>query len=223
MVREFEGKTQKEAISKAVEELGLNQDEFDVEIVESEKTGFLFKKGKVKVRIHLEEEDGEVFQEAGAPMVPDDTEEKVISFIKTVIAKMGFPGQVFLHGRGDKKFHVVIESEHSGILIGKRGKNLDAIQLIANVYLGRLIPDDKEYRVVIDSENYRERREENIVRMAHRIANQVKRSKKSRLMEPMNPFERRLIHTALSDVRDIETESEGEGLLKQVRVKYKKQ
>ncbi|WP_028973381.1 RNA-binding cell elongation regulator Jag/EloR [Spirochaeta cellobiosiphila] len=218
MVKEFEGKTQKEAISKAVEELGLNQDEFDVEIVETEKTGFLFKKGKVKIRVHMEEES--ISSELGAPLVPNDIEEKVISFIKSLISKMGFPGSVFLHDRSDKKFHVVIESEHSGILIGKRGKNLDAIQLVSNVYLGRLIPETKEYRVVIDSENYRERREESLVRMAHRVASQVKKTKRSRLLEPMNPFERRLIHTALGELDHIETESEGEGLLKQIRVKY---
>ena len=80
---------------------------------------------------------------------------------------------------------------------------------------------DEEYRVVLDSENYRSRREEALIRLAEKVGDQVKRTRKSRLLEPMNPFERRLIHTALANIEDIETKSEGEGLYKQVRVIYK--
>ena len=110
-------------------------------------------------------------------------------------------------------------SDDSSIIIGRKGKNLDAIQLITNVYAGNLDPDIK---VVIDSENYRMRHEEQIIRNAYRIAEQVKRSGKSRLLDPMNPFERRLVHTALNDFDGVETKSEGEGLYKQVRIIPKK-
>jgi spoIIIJ-associated protein len=113
----------------------------------------------------------------------------------------------------------MIESEHSGILIGKKGKNLDAIQLLVNLYAGKLMEDPK--RIIIDVEKYRERRESNLVKLALRTAEQVRRTKRSKLLEPMNPFERRIIHTALNDMEDIATKSDGEGLLKQVRVIYR--
>lgn len=113
-----------------------------------------------------------------------------------------------------------IESEHSNILIGKKGKNLDALQLIINVYAGRL---GCERRVILDSENYRIRREENLVKLARKTAEQVRKTRSSRLLEPMNPFERRLIHTALNDMKDIDTKSEGDGLFKQVRIIYRGQ
>ena len=110
-------------------------------------------------------------------------------------------------------------SSYSSILIGRKGKNLDALQLLANIYAGRLGSED--IRIVLDVENYRIRREESIVRLAYTTADKVHQSHKSILLEPMNPFERRLIHTTLNDIPDIETKSEGEGLYKQVRVIYK--
>jgi spoIIIJ-associated protein len=104
-------------------------------------------------------------------------------------------------------------------LIGKKGKNLDALQLLLNIYAGRLGMD--EMRVILDTENYRIRREESLVRLAYNVAEKVRESKGSILLEPMNPFDRWLIHTTLNDINDVETKSEGEGLYKQVRVYYR--
>ena len=104
-------------------------------------------------------------------------------------------------------------------MIGRKGKNLDALQLLANIYAGRL--GHEEIRVIIDTENYRIRREESLVRLAYTTADKVHQSHQSILLEPMNPFERRLIHTTLNDIPDIDTKSEGEGLYKQVRIIYK--
>ena len=95
------------------------------------------------------------------------------------------------------------------------GKNLDAIQLLANVYGGQINPDVK---VVVDSENYRLRHEEQLIRNAFKTAEQVRRSGRSRLLDPMNPYERRLVHTALNDFGGVSTKSEGEGLYKQIRI-----
>ena len=128
---------------------------------------------------------------------------------------MGYKAETTISFRRDSKIGLSIQSDDSSIIIGRKGKNLDAIQLIANVYAGNLDPDIK---VVIDSENYRMRHEEQIIRNAYRVAEQVKRSGRSRLLDPMNPFERRLVHTALNDVEGVETKSEGEGLYKQVRI-----
>ena len=90
---------------------------------------------------------------------------------------------------------------------------------VANIYAGRL--GHEEVRVILDTENYRIRREESLVRLAYTTADKVRSRHNSILLEPMNPFERRLIHTTLNEIPDVETKSEGDGLYKQVRVLYK--
>lgn len=239
---EFEGKTEKEAIDKAVEALGLERDEFDVEILENNKPG-LFHKGSVKIRVHLNNQNDEpdelpedadaeetvdqdvmaengVALESSEPLEPVSVfEDKLLDFVEDLIGKMDYPGTAYICYRNENKIRIMIESEHSGILIGKKGKNLDAIQLLVNVYAGRL--KEEPPRIIIDVEKYRERRESNLVKLALRTAEQVRRTKRSKLLEPMNPFERRIIHTALNDMEDIATKSDGEGLLKQVRVIYR--
>ncbi len=214
MIREFEGKTEQEAIARAMAELGLDENEFDVEVMEESKKG-LFTKGKVKIRIHVEEEEGVAPEDEYEP--DPEVEEKLCVFLETVIEKMGFVGSASVSGHEGSKLYIDLNSPDANLLIGKHGKNLDALQVLVNVYAGNLAGP---IRVVVDSENYRNRREEHLVRLAMKTAQQVRRSRTSRLLEPMNPFERRLIHTALSDMDDIHTESEGDGLIKQVRVSY---
>lgn len=218
MIKDFEGKTEQEAIDSAIEELNLDREEFDVEIVESSKKG-IFRKGNVKIRVYIEEDEEEESREYdGDPAPQDEFEEKVSEHLRTIIEKMGYPGKVSVGFRETGKIGLNIESEHSGILIGKKGKNLDALQLLVNIYAGKL---DENRRVIVDAENYRSRHEENIVRMANKTASQVRRSRRSRLLDPMNPFERRLVHTALNEMDDIETKSEGDGMYKQVRIIYR--
>ena len=226
MVYEYEGKTEKEAIEKAATELGLERDQFDVEILEAQKNS-LFKKGFVKIRVHIEDNvNTSVSKSAIAgtkkianPVPQGEFEEKLTTFIKEVIEKMGYDVKVDVMFREEKKIGIKLESSSSSILIGRKGKNLDALQLLLNVYAGKL--GHEEVRVILDTENYRIRREESLVRLAYTTADKVRSSKNSILLEPMNPFERRLIHTTLNDIPDIETKSEGEGLYKQVRVIYK--
>ena len=226
MVCEYEGKTEKEAIEKAATELGLERDQFDVEILEAQKNS-LFKKGFVKIRVHIEDNvNTSVSKSAIAgtkkianPVPQGEFEEKLTTFIKEVIEKMGYDVKVDVMFREEKKIGIKLESSSSSILIGRKGKNLDALQLLLNVYAGKL--GHEEVRVILDTENYRIRREESLVRLAYTTADKVRSSKNSILLEPMNPFERRLIHTTLNDIPDIETKSEGDGLYKQVRVIYK--
>ena len=226
MIYEYEGKTEKEAIEKAATELGLERDQFDVEILEAQKNS-LFKKGFVKIRVHIEDNvNTSVSKSAIAgtkiiakPVPQGEFEEKLTTFIKEVIEKMGYDVKVDVMFREEKKIGIKLESSSSSILIGRKGKNLDALQLLLNVYAGKL--GHEEVRVILDTENYRIRREESLVRLAYTTADKVRSSKNSILLEPMNPFERRLIHTTLNDIPDIETKSEGDGLYKQVRVIYK--
>lgn len=215
MVKEFEGKSEQEAIDKAIADLNLDREEFDVEIVESSRRS-LFRKGPVKIRVHISEED---LEDEEAPVVPaEGQEEELIQFMTGLMEKMGFPGTVAVSDREPRKTILKIDSEHTGILIGRKGKNLDAIQVLVNVFAAKI---DFPNRVVVDAENYRSRREENLVRMARKSADQVRRNHDSRLLEPMNPFERRIIHTTLNDMDDVITKSEGEGLFKQVRIIYR--
>lgn len=220
MFRDYDGRTEEEARNKAIEELGLEDNDFDVEILENVKKT-LFKKAYVKIRVYYgnddesEEEVIETIPSVDNLQAESNVEEKVIEFVDTLIQKMGYQGKASISFRRESKLGINIDSEDSSILIGRKGKNLDAIQLIANVYAGNLDPDMK---VVIDSENYRMRHEEQIIRNAYKTAEQVKRSGRSKLLDPMNPFERRLVHTALNDIEGVDTKSEGDGLYKQVRI-----
>jgi len=223
-MKEFEGRTEQEAIAKAIEELHIEREDFDVEIVEPVRKG-LFKKSNVKIRIHFEDENDvpeEMYDVQGAQdeeeldaPINSDLEDKLLLFVATILEKMGYQGKVSISFRKARKLGLNIESDNSSIIIGRKGKNLDAIQLLANVYAGQIDPDLK---VIIDSENYRMRHEEQLIRMAFKTAEQVKKSGRSRLLEPMNPYERRLVHTALNDFGGVETKSEGEGLYKQIRI-----
>lgn len=231
MTYEFEGKTEKDAIEKATIELGLESDQFDVEIIEVQKKT-LFKSGYVKIRVHTDEAtpgvkyDDDVASPSetakrvmGNPIPQDEFEQKLVQFVSDVITKMGYEAGVEIMFREEKKIGLKLSSDSSSILIGRKGKNLDALQLLANVYAGHLGRED--VRVILDTENYRVRREENLVHLAYTTADKVRTKRTSILLEPMNPFERRLIHTTLNDFSDIETKSEGEGLYKQVRVIFK--
>jgi len=242
---EFEGRTEKEAIDRAAGELGLEKDDFDVEILETQKSG-LFKKGLVRIKVHVAdfgaskgstpskgnrkpeyeskmERDriGSAANQAvfGEPAPQNEFEQKMIDFCSGLIERMGYPGTVAILFRDKQKLGMKIDSSHSSILIGKKGKNLDALQLLLNIYAGRLGKEDT--RVILDTENYRIRREESLVRLAYNVAEKVRENKGSVLLEPMNPFDRWLIHTTLNDIGDVETKSEGDGLYKQVRVFYR--
>jgi spoIIIJ-associated protein len=214
MMHEFEGKTEKEAIDNAINALGLNREEIDIEIVENKKS-FLFGGGKVKIKVHLSEEDdlAEVLEPE------DDTEKKLIAFLFGIIKRMNFESQVSILFREENKLGLDIESENAAVMIGRQGKTLDSFQLLLNIYAGRI--GNKRIKVVVDAEGYRQRRERQLMSIANRTADQVRKSRGSKLLEAMNPFERRLIHTTLSPIENIETISEGEGLFKKIRVFYK--
>ncbi len=238
MTRDFEGKTEQEAINKAVEELHIEREDFDVEILDNGRRG-LFKKANVKIRVHIDTDEepeqelpemNETEGEESESYVPEDVEEEeeeitlepneeletqVCAFLKGVIEHMGYEAEVSVASRTGRKVNITIESEDSNIIIGRKGKNLDALQVLANVFAGK---NDSERKIIVDSEDYRVRHEEQIIKNAYKVAQIVRKTGRSHLLEPMNPYERRLVHTALNDVTGIETKSEGEGLYKQVRI-----
>ncbi len=253
MERIFEGRTEREAIDAAVEALGIEAEEIEIEILESQG-GLLGMGKKVRILVHLPgDEEGLVSEETatvygggsrGAPVSSDndvppgsdapaaaataasrsaqpetDFEHAVVDFVTAVTGKLGFPASVQIMYRRQDKIGMRLDSDFSNILIGRKGKNLDALQLLANVVASRI--EEESPKIILDAEGYRARREESLIRLAHKVGDQVMRTRRSKLLEPMNPFERRLIHTTLNDIEGIRTESEGEGLYKQVRVIYR--
>jgi len=240
MTKDFEGRTEQEAINKAIEELHIERDDFDVEILDNGRRG-LFKKANVKIRVHIdtlndeeesplsvfdEREDDDLnsstfdendsHEEEEEDLEPnEELEREVCQFLDGVIEHMGYSATTKVVSRKGRKVNLSIESDDSSIIIGRKGKNLDALQILANVFAGKI---DSERKIIVDSEAYRIRHEEQIIKNAYRTAQQVRKTGRSHLLEPMNPYERRLVHTALNDVTGIETKSEGEGLFKQVRI-----
>ena len=141
MYREFEGRNEQEAIDKAIQELGLDREDFDVEVVSSQKKT-LFKKGSVTIRVSVpdEKDDDEEMQDEdyvpqpGKVLEPEsENERRIVEFVETLISKMGYKARVDINFRRDYKIGLDIVSDSSSILIGRKGKNLDAIQLVANV------------------------------------------------------------------------------------------
>lgn len=208
MIKEFEGKNENDAIEKAITTLGITRDEIEIEIIENVKPKFFLGKSKVIIRVNVPD-----VQEL-KPL-----EKKVVKFVSGILKIINISGKINVKEKDEKCIVVNIESKDSAILIGKKGKTLDALQLLTNIIASK---DEEDYtKIVIDTENYRSRREKNLISFAKRVADKVKRTRSSMLLEAMNPFERRLVHTTLNKHRDIETVSEGDGLYKKIRVLYK--
>lgn len=213
--REYEGRTEEEAIDKAIEALGLTEDEIDVEVVEAQRPGFL-KGGKVRIRVHLADDE-----DALPELEPEtELERQVIEFVTVLLKKASLPADVRIDQREPGRLTLEILSDDPAIVIGKHGSTLESLQLITNIHVGRINAEDEPMRVVLDTEDYRYRREQSLLRMANRVAQEVRRTGRPRLLAPLNPFERRLIHTALGEMGGVTTESEGDGLYKQIRVSY---
>ena len=210
-VHEFEGRTEKEAIAAAIETMGLNEDEIDVEVLKS-RTG-LFRGGKVRIRVHVGEDQ---LDEDLEPNNEQETEG--IEFVSKLLGHMGIEADLHIVSREENRIVVEMLSEDAGVIIGRHGATLEAIQLVTNIACGRR--DQDGLRIILDTQDYRYRREQSLIRMAMRVARDVQSSGRSQLLEPMNPFDRRLVHSAISELEDVSTESQGDGPYKQIRVTY---
>ncbi len=201
--REFNGKTEDEAIELALETLKLGKNQ--VQIKTENKSGFLgFGKKEVSIKVSFEED-----------MLFGN---RCLMLVKNLLEKMDVDAKIYLLEEDDERVVIEIESPESAIIIGKKGKNLESIQTIINVIMNK---NFKTWtKIIIDIGNYRMRRERNLKKIAIDIARQVKEDKKPVFLEPMNPFERRIIHMALKDFDDIETISEGDGNIKRIKVVY---
>jgi len=149
----------------------------------------------------------------------DNPEDQVRKFIEQVIDKLDIKCDVEVH-EGEKEIFVDITGDDSGVVIGKFGQTLDSLQYLANVIVGKQY--DNKKKIVIDVGDYRERREMSVRRLARSVARKVIKSRKSEALAPMSPQDRRTVHLALSNFRDVETTSEGSGPNRKVIISYKK-
>lgn len=174
------------AVEKALVELGVPKDKVDVEILQK---GGLFSKAKVRVT------------------VKDSTQDKMAEFFNGTLERMGLVSRATVEDKNGT-LYVTIAGDDSGVAIGYRGEALDAFQYLALTFLNEQKCDFK--KVVVDCENYREKRKETLTALALRLAEKSVRLQRKIALEPMNPFERRIIHSALADSEIATTESEGE-------------
>lgn len=204
ITREFIGNNKDELIEEALDILKLTRDHVQIDVNEDSGAIMPFSKKKVIVKISYDEEDA--------------FGNRCLLFIKNLLEKMNVEAKIYLIEESDDIVVIEIESPESSLIIGKKGQHLEAIQTIVNSAMNKNAK--KWTKVIIDSENYRSRRERNLQYIASKAVSEVRRTKKSILLEPMTPFERRIVHVALQDEEDIKTESIGEGLIKKIKIEY---
>lgn len=205
---EVSGKSIEEALIEAAVLLQTPIENIEYEILEKENSGFLgINKKSAKIKAAVKNEKSRT--------------EEAFEFVNTVLSEMGISTESsYTMEEEGKLFCVNVSCDEKGILIGKRGQTLDSIQYLTSIVLNK---DSEDYvRVRIDTENYRERRKASLERLAKGVASKVKRTRKSVALEPMNPYERRIIHSALQFNKYVETHSEGVEPFRKVIVSLKK-
>ncbi len=204
---EVTGKTVDEAINNALDQLNLTSDKLEYEIIDRGSSGFLglinSKPARIKARKKITLED------------------KANEFLNNVFSAMKLQVETVIRYQPEEKTMLIeLTGEEMGVLIGKRGQTLDSLQYLTGQVVNRGTED--YIRVKIDTENYRERRKETLEHLAKNIAYKVKRTKKNVALEPMNPYERRVIHSTLQNDRYVCTKSEGEEPYRHIIVMLKR-
>ena len=203
---EVSAKTVDDAITEASIKLGTTSDKIEVEVIEKGSTGFLGIKSKraiIKAR------------------KKNDTVDNIREFLENVFSAMNMEVTIDIKkAEDDKVYEVELSGKEMGLLIGKRGQTLDSLQYLTNLAVNK--HSDGYIKVKLDTEDYRQRRKDTLENLAKNIAYKVKRTKRPVSLEPMNPYERRVIHSALQGDRYVETHSEGEEPFRHVVVTLKK-
>ena len=242
------GKTEEEAIRAALSQLGLERDDVSVEILERSKSGFLgIGSSPAKVRVSYEldvAEEPEVPQvkpaekkpvekqaeakpepapekqpeQPAAPVSETEDADRIRTFLTGLLEHMDCRAQVKVYEEEKNRYKVILEGQRLGALIGRRGETLDAIQQLTNyaVNSGR----DKRVRIHVDAENYRAKREQSLESLANQVAGKVLKYRRSVTLEPMNAYERHVIHAALQDKEGVTTYSIGTEPNRRVVVAY---
>ncbi|MFR7914620.1 RNA-binding cell elongation regulator Jag/EloR [Eubacterium ramulus] len=205
---EFTGKTVDDALTNALVEFGVTSDQIDYDVLEKGSSGFLgfnSKPAKIKARKKYAVAD------------------HIKIFLSQVFAAMGLEVEILINASAEEEnvYDVELKGAEMGVLIGKRGQTLDSLQYLTNLAINK--HSDTYTRVKLDTEDYRKRRKDTLENLAKNIAYKVKRTKKAVSLEPMNPFERRVIHSALQNDRYVSTHSEGDEPYRHVVITLKRQ
>ncbi len=203
---EMTGKTVNEALENALKSLNLTEDRVEYEILDEGSKGFLNLIGTKPAKILVK--------------VKRDYNEEVRLFLRNILNSMKVQAEIRIREENDI-IHIDLTGPKMGIIIGYRGETLDALQYLASLVVNKdhNIPYKK---VILDTENYRKKREETLIRVAEKTAYKVKKIRRPYKLEPMNPYERRIIHSALQDNEYVYTFSEGEEPHRRVVVDIKK-
>ena len=203
---EVSAKTVDDAITEASIRLGTTSDKIEVEVIEKGSTGFLGLKSKPAIIKACKK---------------NSTEDNVREFLSKIFAAMDMEVSIDIKSSDENKtLDVELKGKDMGVLIGKRGQTLDSLQYLTNLAINKQSED--YVKVKLDTEDYRKRRRDTLENLAKNIAYKVKRTKRPLSLEPMNPFERRIIHSALQNDKYVETHSEGEEPFRHVVVTIKK-
>lgn len=247
---EFTGKSVDEALDRALDQFETSSDQVDYEVIEKESNGLLglfSRPAKIRVRLKEQEQEEEIVKPSAVqkvvetnPVVEEKVEEQpeekipaepvdesllvktAEDFLSKVCDKMGIDAKFEISCVSeDCRIDINIVGNDMGLLIGKRGQTLDSLQYLTSLVVNK--ESGTYYKVKLDTENYRARRKETLENLARNISSKVKKTKKSVALEPMNPYERRIIHSALQNDKYVETYSEGEEPNRKVVVAMKKE
>ena len=227
-------RTEDEAIAAALAELGMDRDDVSVEIVERAKSGFLgIGASPAVIRVSYEVPDPVVEKAPAAPaarpaaepaaaaVVDEDPDYAAIrQFLSGLLERMGVKAQIEISTRENGGINVNLSGNGMGAIIGRRGETLDAIQHLTNYAVNR--GSEKHLHISVDAENYRSKREESLTRLAEKMAEKAIKYKRSMAVEPMNSYERHVIHTALQNYEGVTTSSTGVEPNRRVVVSYVK-
>ena len=245
---EKSGKTEDEALAAALKELGLERDDVSVEIVERAKSGFLgIGASPAVIRVEYEVPDepeikaetkpepvreakapkaekapkaAEAPAEPAAPRYTEGVKAETESFLRGLLERMGVKAEITISDRDNGGLLVELSGPGMGAVIGRRGETLDAIQHLTNYAVNR--GSEKRCHISVDAESYRAKRGESLVRLAEKMAAKVVKYKRSMALEPMNSYERHVIHTALQNFEGVSTSSTGTEPNRRVVVSYER-
>ncbi len=190
------GKTVEDAIQNGLKELGITADKADYEVLENAKKGFLGigeSPAKVKVICNV------------------SAEMKAVDFVTKLVKNMGLDAEVKTEKINDKDTKITVNGDNAGMLIGHHGETLDALQYLVNLTANKSEEDEKnDYsKITVDIENYRAKREDTLRTLARRMASRVQKNHRTITLEPMNPYERRIIHSEVQNIEGVSTYSIG--------------
>lgn len=203
---EVTAKTVEDAVIEAGIKLGASAENIEYEVIEKESSGFLgLNKKPARIRAREKEEEKNPAE----------------SFLSKVFEAMGVNAEAEIEfDEAEKTMNINLTGGDMGVLIGKRGQTLDSLQYLVSLVVNK--DSDTYIKVKLDTENYRERRKETLENLAKNIANKVKRTRRPVALEPMNPYERRIIHSVLQGNKYVETHSEGDEPYRKVIISLKK-